>query len=186
MSLHPCTRSVCASPANYVGSQCGDGGGSATATSLGVLYSSNRDSSQSPESVVTCRGRRDASSLVSVHPGVSRRQWSQRSLSRSGDRTTQSSCPSKRHRIENGISTPPHYRLTPTASTDRLEQGVSQQPNRREETAPVLTKTPTDAARTHAAFRFHHVFGLRRRPAGVRSGLASESEHSRLSCTLSL
>lgn len=78
----------------------------------------SRDSPQSLESEVTCSGGRDAPSLVSAHPGVSRRQWSQRSLSRSGDRTIQSSCPSKRHRIENSISTPLHYRLMPTASID--------------------------------------------------------------------
>jgi hypothetical protein len=67
---------------------------------------------------VTSRAGRDAWIRVSAHPVVSRRQWSQRSLSSSGDRTTQSSCPSKRHRIENSILTPRHAVSVPSALTD--------------------------------------------------------------------
>ena len=113
------THSVCASHANCVGfSTLLRRSGSAIPTSMRARTVSNRDSPQSSESVVTGTGGREPSRLVSAHPGVSRRQWSQRSLSRSGDRTIQSSCPSKRHRIENSISTPPHYRSRPTASID--------------------------------------------------------------------
>ena len=86
---------------------------------------SNRNSPLSSEGVMIGSGGREPSRLVSTQPGVSRRQWSQRSLSRPSDRTTMSSCPSKRHRIENRISTPPNY------SHGRLlhrqvEQGQSQ------------------------------------------------------------
>jgi hypothetical protein len=88
----------------------------------------SRDSPQSCETVVPGSGGREPSRLVSAHPGVSRRQWSQRSLSRSGDRTIQSSCPSNRHRIENRISTPPHDRVTADCFHRQLEQRKRQRP----------------------------------------------------------
>ena len=90
--------------------------------------SSNRDSPQSSEGVVTGSGGREPSRLVSAHPGVSRRQWSQRSLSRSGNRTIVSSCPSKRHRIENRISLhtlAPHGRVLSSTARARAEPAAN-------------------------------------------------------------